>query len=93
MKYFKTFEDFLKPEGNEVTEMGLHDWKVELLLAAYNKADEKGKADIADKVTGDKKANLAKITKGIRSLDKDELDEIVDELGLDESTKDMARKK
>jgi len=88
MKYLKTYEDFLKPEANnnEVTEMGLGDWKAKAILAAYNKADEKGKKELAKKIADDEDANLLDITKAIRSLDKDEIDELTTELGLDEST-------
>lgn len=88
MKYIKTFEDFVKPEGNEITEMGLGDWKVKAVLAAYNKADSKGKSKMSKTITGDKDANLAEITKQLRSLDKDEIDELTTDLGLDETVKE-----
>lgn len=84
MKYIKTFEDFLKPEDAEVIEMGLGDWKVKAILASYNKGDQQRKQEIAKLITGDKDANLSEITKEIRALDKDELDEFADTLKIDE---------
>ena len=90
MKYLKTYEDFLKPEveNNEVTEMGLHDWKVELILATYNKADAEGKKAMAKTITGKESSNLAKIVSELRSLTKPGIDELTTELGLDEQIKE-----
>lgn len=89
MKYLKTYGQFLKPEGNEVDEMGLGDWKVKAILASYNKGDLDRKKEIAKTITGDEDANLAEITKEIRALDKDELDEFAEDLKIDESASEI----
>ena len=95
MKYLKAYEDFLKPEveNNEITEMGIHDWKVELILAAYNKADDAGKKAMAKTITGKESSNLVKIVSELRSLTKPGIDELTTDLGLDEAVKEETSRK
>ena len=83
MKHIPTFEDFLNE--STVKEMAVNDVNVQTILRAFDAGDLKEKRRISDIISGSAHTDRKKLIADLTPIGYEELMDIMDELGMNES--------